>query len=175
MRQALYKTNGIILGRIDWGEADRLLTIYSEDYGKIQARAKGARKLESKLKGFLEPFTHSRFQLARSRAIDVITDVVSLDAFSRLHASLELLRVAFYAGDLLDKLIAAPEKDERLWRLILTTFQRLDQNLSLSDFEEELLEILGYGDSAARENQPAAIFIQNLLGELTLARNSELY
>ncbi|MBU2264709.1 recombination protein O N-terminal domain-containing protein, partial [Patescibacteria group bacterium] len=45
----VYKTEGIILKSADWGDLDRLLTIYTRGYGKIQARAISARKRDSKL------------------------------------------------------------------------------------------------------------------------------
>ena len=51
-----YTTEGIILKRKDYQENDRLFTIYSKDYGKIDLIAKGTKKISSKLNSYLEPF-----------------------------------------------------------------------------------------------------------------------
>lgn len=162
-KNSLYKMQGIIIKKADLGEADRFLTIYTKEYGKIQTRAKSVRKLESKLKGFLELFTFSDFIIAKSKTIDIITDVNSLDSFPALHASFNLLKNAFYISDLIDKLVPAPERDERLWRLILKTFEELNQNKQSLDFEEQFLEILGYGNLEERSGKKAPDFIKSLI------------
>ena len=51
-----YKTQGIIIKRTNLGEFDRLLTVYTKDFGKILIRGKSIRKNQAKLKGHLELF-----------------------------------------------------------------------------------------------------------------------
>ena len=55
----------VVLRHADWGEADRLITLYSHERGKLRAIAKGARKIRSRKAGHLEPFTRVTLQLAR--------------------------------------------------------------------------------------------------------------
>lgn len=162
-KNLIYKTEGIILKSAERGEADRLFTIYTREYGKIQARARSVRKQESKLKGFLEPLTHSIFALAKSRTIDIITDIESINIFPHLRANLESLNKACYVATLADKLIVGPEPDEALWGLLLNSLVELDQHNRLDQFEEKFLEILGYGTQAERQGEPAGLFIQKLL------------
>lgn len=163
MKNLIYKTEGIILKRTDLGEADRSFIIYTREYGKIQARARSVRKQESKLKGFLEPLTHSVFALAKSRTVDIITDIEPINIFPRLRANLESLNKACYVASLADKLIVGPEQDEALWQLLLSTFIYLDENKELGDFEEKFLEVLGYGTQAERQGEKAGLFINKLL------------
>ena len=161
-KEAIYKTQGIIIKKADLGEADRLFTIYTQNYGKLHLRAKSVRKNESKLKGFLELFTYAEFFIARSKTIDIITDVNPLDVFPALHASLTSLGKAYYASEILDKLIAGPERDESLWHLILDYFQKLDTAIEANDFESCLLILLGYRLPAS---QPPTEYIQTLINE----------
>jgi hypothetical protein len=63
----------IIIKKTKLGEADRILTLYTPDLGKIQAVAKGVRRPKSKLAGHLELLTHSLVSLARGRNLDTIT------------------------------------------------------------------------------------------------------
>jgi len=166
-KEAVYKTEGIILKSADLGQLDRLLTIYSRSHGKISVRAISAQKKESKLRGYLEPFTYSKFLLAKSKTIDILTDAESVDNFSFLHQNLESLAYAYYFSELIDKLIVAPERDENVWRLILRAFKVLDQKQTDLPkikmlFEQKLLEFLGHG---IPKNKKAPEVIQGLVGE----------
>ncbi len=62
-----YRTQGIILKKEDRGEADRLFTIYTKDFGKLELLAKGERKIKSKLRGGLELFYFQIFSLSKER------------------------------------------------------------------------------------------------------------
>lgn len=60
-------TTGIILARIDFGEADRILTVLTPDYGKLHLIAKGVRRVRSKLAGGIELFSVSDITFVRGR------------------------------------------------------------------------------------------------------------
>ena len=60
----VYSTEAITLRRTDFGEADRILTLFTPTYGKVRAIAKGARRTTSRLAGHLEPFTRTQLLLA---------------------------------------------------------------------------------------------------------------
>lgn len=171
-RLPVYKTEGIILKTADLGELDRLLIIYTKGYGKISARAISVRKKESKLRGLLQSFVYARFLLAKSRTIDIVTDVEILDNFNFLRGNLFRLGLAFYFSELVDKLVVAPERDENLWRLILRGFEVLNQpgvNLSKikTAFEEKLLEFLGHPGFEMRGKispHQKAFYLESLVG-----------
>jgi len=163
----VYKTEGVILKSADLGQLDRLLTIYTRGYGKIMARAISARKRESKLRGYLEPFVYAKFLLAKSRTIDILTDIEPLDNFSQLRQNLESLAYAYYFSELVDKLIPAPERDEKVWALVSRVYQVLDQKRTdlpkiKNLFEQKLLEFLGHG---IPKNKKATEIIQGLAEE----------
>lgn len=65
-------TKGIVLARTDFGEADRILTILTNDQGKIRAIAKGVRKIKSKLAGGIELFSISQISYIRGKS-DIYT------------------------------------------------------------------------------------------------------
>jgi len=162
-KNKIYKAEGIIIKKADLGESDRLFNVYTREFGKLQLKAKSVRKSESKLKGYLDIFNYARFLIVKSKTIDIITDVESMDCFLNMRADLALIQRAFYIANLCDKLIAGQEQDEELWNFILESFQQLNQGIIASDFEENLLEILGYGNLKDRNNQRAIDFIGELL------------
>ena len=60
-------TSAIILKRVDYGEADRILTLLTPDHGKLSLMAKGVRKIKSKLAGGIELFSISTITFAEGR------------------------------------------------------------------------------------------------------------
>ena len=68
-----YRTEAIVLRRTEFGEADRIVTFYTPEYGKLKAMAKGVRKPRSKLSGLVELFTHSTLLLSRGHNLDIVS------------------------------------------------------------------------------------------------------
>lgn len=160
----LYKTQGIIIKKSNLGEIDRLLAVYTRDFGKILLKAKSVRKNQSKLKGHLELFLHTHLMIAPGRGFDIITSAETIEQFPYLRQNLPCLATAYYLTELTDRLMAGPEKDEDIWQLLLDSFQKLNQSANVKtvreDFETKLLELLGYG----KNQKKAYLFIRSLLG-----------
>ena len=102
-RERLYRVEAIVLKRTDHGEADRLLTLFSPDLGKLRAIATGARKPSSRKSGHVELFTHTHLLLAKGRQLDVVTQADTLDAFISLRDNLERVGYAYYLAELVDR------------------------------------------------------------------------
>src|SRR5260370_35101557 len=71
LHSRVYTTEAIVLRRTDFGEADRILTLFTPSYGKVRAIAKGARRTPSRLAGHLEPFTRTQLLLATGRELAI--------------------------------------------------------------------------------------------------------
>ena len=68
-----FRVEAVVLRHVDYGEADRMLTLYTRQLGKTRALAKGARKIASRKAGHIEPFTYVKLQLAQGRDMPLIT------------------------------------------------------------------------------------------------------
>ena len=77
-----YREAAIVLRTQKLGEADRIITLLSRRNGKIRAVAKGVRRTTSKFGGRLEPFSHIDAQFATGRTLDVVTQAVTLHAYT---------------------------------------------------------------------------------------------
>lgn len=155
----LYKTAGIIIKRSNLGEFDRLLTIYTQEFGKILVKGKAIRKNYSKLRGHLELFLQSHLLIAPSKSLDVITGAETIERFSYLHRQLPSLSAAYYLSELVDQGIAGPEKNDQIWQLILSGFRNLNQAQTdiqalLNNFQKELSYLLGYGGKNFLQKSP---------------------
>ena len=94
MASRVYQTAGIVIRRHKFGEADRLVTLFTADFGKVRAIAKGAMRPGSKLGGNVELLTHSQLMLARGRNLDIITQAQAIDIFLPIRDSLELMSLS---------------------------------------------------------------------------------
>ncbi len=160
----MYKTEGVIIKTLNLGEYDRLITAYTKDFGKLSLRGKALRKNQAKLCGHLDLFLYSHLIIAPARSYDIITGAETIKSFPGLQKNLQSLAAVYYISELFDKLLVAPQKDENIWKLILSFFDTMDKNPDLvqaqiEDTEKKLVYYLGYGEE--REN------IRSLLKELT--------
>ena len=143
-----YQTEAIIIRKTRLGEADRILTLYTPDMGKIQAVAKGVRRPKSKLAGHLELLTYSLVSLARGRNLDTIIGSQTINSFLPLKSDLDLSSHALYATELVNQFTADHIENRPLFQLLLETMQQLcqggDIELVLRYFELHLLNEVGY-------------------------------
>jgi len=144
----VYQTEAIIIKRIKLGEADRILTLYTPELGKLKAVAKGNRRPQSKLGGHVELLTHSRLMLARGRNLDIITQAQTINNFLAIKDDLELISRGLYIAELVDSFTGEHIEDRRIFDLVLDALQQLshanDCELVLRYFELHLLNYLGY-------------------------------
>jgi len=144
----VYKTEGIILKRKNFGEADKILTIFSKHYGKIKVIAKGIRKITSKKAGILELFNHCKLVLAKGKDLDIITEAQVINSFSSWRKNLNKVGTAWYFCELVDKLIAEGQANKDLFELLKNYLENLSQKDNpqfIRSFEEHLLNQLGFG------------------------------
>ena len=143
-----YQTEAIIIKKTKLGEADRILTLYTPDRGKIQAVARGVRRPKSKMAGHLELLTHSQISLARGRNLDIITGSQTINSFLPLKNNLVLASYGLYIIELVNQFTPDQSEDEALFRLLLDTLKNLcasdNLDLLLRHFELKLLEMTGY-------------------------------
>jgi DNA repair protein RecO (recombination protein O) len=148
LRPRTYQTEAIIIKKTKLGEADRILTLYSIDLGKIQGVAKGIRRPRSKLAGHLELLTHSLVTFARGRNLDTIIGSQTIDSFLPLKNDLDLTAYALYAAELVNQFTAEHIENHVVFQLLIETMHRLsrtaDHQLLLRYFELRLLETSGY-------------------------------
>ena len=104
-RIRLYRTEAIVLKRIDFGEADRILTLYTPERGKVRAIAKGGRRIASRKSGHVELFTHAALLLAEGRQLDIVTQAETVRPYRRIREDLIRTTYAYHIAELVDRFI----------------------------------------------------------------------
>lgn len=143
-----YKSEGIILKRWSYKDADRLLRILTRDYGKLTARAISARKANSKLAGHIEPFICADLFFAASKSIDILAGSVILNAHVRIRQSVEVLSIASVFSEVLDAHTQERFVDHALYDFVRDFFEWLNIHpsnlLVLYAAVIQLFSVLGY-------------------------------
>lgn len=147
-RERTYRSEAVVLRRVDFGEADRLLTLYSREHGKIKAIAKGARKPQSRKTGHVELFMRSRFFIAKGRNLDIITQAEAIDPYVALRSDLVRTTYASYAVELLDRFTVEEDKHVGIYDLLVEALGWFSTSESLMlaarYYELRLLALTGF-------------------------------
>jgi DNA repair protein RecO (recombination protein O) len=145
---ATVKTKGIIIKRINLGEADRILTILTEDRGKIRVMAKGVRKPKAKLSGFLELFRYNEYLLAEGRNLDLVAGAYTIDNLVGVGQSLRSVATAYYIAETVDKLVEETQEISKAFGIVYQALRAISESRDLdavkSWFEISLLSSLGF-------------------------------
>jgi DNA repair protein RecO (recombination protein O) len=144
-----YRVEAIVLRHADWGEADRILTLYTRESGKLRVVAKGARRIKSRKAGHLEPFTRVSLQLAKSRSVPIVTQAETADAYLPLRDDLVKTATASTVIEMLDRFTYEDESENpAIYRLLAETLGRIadlpDPWAAVRYYEIHLLDLLGY-------------------------------
>ena len=147
-RERSFRLEAVVLRHSDWGEADRVLWLFTREQGKLRAVAKGVRKLRSRKAGHLEPLTRAGLLLARGRDLPIITQAETVEAYTPLRENLKLWEYACHIVELLDRFTYEEGENRPLYRLLVDTLGRLaaddDAELVVHYYEVRLLDLLGY-------------------------------
>ena len=125
-RARSFRLEAVVLRHNDWGEADRMLSLYSLEMGKLRVLAKGVRKPRSRKAGHLEPFIRLSLQLARGRDILLVTQAETIEPHLALRDDLLLTTYAAYVVELLDRFTYEEGENRAIYRLLVDTLDRLN-------------------------------------------------
>ena len=143
-----YRTRGIVLRHVPIGEADRIVTIFTPELGKVRAVARGVRRTMSKLSGHLEPLTYVAVSISHGRTLDVVNEAQTVRSFRGLREDLPLMSQAVYLAELADAFLAEREAGHDLFALLSDCLDALESSAEPSRllpwFEVRMLGLSGF-------------------------------
>jgi DNA repair protein RecO (recombination protein O) len=138
----------VVLRRVDFGEADRVLVLFTRERGKMPVVAKGIRRMSSRMAGHLELFTRSELMLAKGANLDVVTQAETRDAYRPVREDLTRTSTAYLIVELTDALTEEDVEHPELFELLTTTFRALgttdDPRLVAAHYQLRLLDVSGF-------------------------------
>ncbi len=169
MRERTYATEGIILSRRNFGEADRILTIFSKHYGKMRVMAKGVRRPTSRKRGSLELFNHVRLFLAKGHNLDIITEAESKNIFSSWRKDLTKVAIAYHLAEVVARLTPEHQEHKEVFDLLCEAYANLceydywELYPFIQNFKVRVLEELGYLERNKPTSRNLDIYIEELI------------
>lgn len=145
----VYRDEAIVLRTQKLGEADRIVTLLTRQYGRVRGVARGVRKTSSRIGSRLEPFNHVDVQLYEGRSLDTVTQVESLESHG---ARLSVDYACYTAGT-----------------AMLETAERLTPEEREPSLPQYALLVAGLRSLVAREHDPSLILDAYLLRSLAIA------
>jgi DNA repair protein RecO (recombination protein O) len=147
-KERLYRCDVIVLSRMDFGEADRILTLYSREHGKLRAIAKGARRPLSRIGPHLEYFNQAHLMLARGRELDVVTSAETADAHLPIRDNIDAFGHASHMVEILDRLTQDRQENGAVFDLLARSLRLLAEGVDpfhvTRHYELALLALLGF-------------------------------
>ncbi|MDJ0714866.1 MAG: DNA repair protein RecO [Prochloraceae cyanobacterium] len=122
-----YQASGIVLKGMPLGEADRLVTILTAEFGLVRAVAPGARKHQSKLRGKSELFVVNQLLIAKGRSLDKITQAETIQTYSGLSRDLGKLAASQYLAELVLFFALSDRPQSELYQLLNEHLRRLEK------------------------------------------------
>ncbi|HTR80759.1 MAG TPA: DNA repair protein RecO [Bacteroidota bacterium] len=153
----IVSTDAIVLRSMKYGETSKIVTVYSQRYGKIKLMAKGARSAKNKFGASLEPMTHSVMILYRKehRELHLLSKAEIVEPFLNLNDDSKKLAVGLAIVELVNMVMHDEEENRPMYALLEASLQAANETTAnvmnvLLAFEMRMCQIFGYGFSIDR-------------------------
>lgn len=155
-----------MLARRNFSEADRILVLFTKDFGKVSLIAKGVRKLTSRKRGGIEVFNHITFSAVRGKSLDILTEVRVIDSMDNIKKDLKKVSVAYYFCEVLGRITRDGEKHGELFNILEKYFDKLASSRNLKklrlEFVEESLVEIGFWPHDKKMGNPDMV-LENVI------------
>jgi DNA repair protein RecO (recombination protein O) len=171
---AISTTEGIIIKRSNFGEADRILTVVTPFKGKIRIVAKGVRRITSRRGGNVELLNKVKMQIFQNKGLPILTEAESIETYQKIKSDLLLSSYGSHIAELMDRLLPDEQLNPTAYQLLASILGLLDSNprqIFIRAFEVKLLSALGFWSVRQIE---ASSEIKNILDKMQQNSWSEI-
>lgn len=152
-----YRDQVLVLKKIDFAEADAILTLFGRHQGITSAIAKGVRRMKSRKSGNLELFNQIEVLMAEGRNLDIVSEASVVDSFDHWREDIEAISLAYYATDITSLLLAEADPQPYIYDRLVELYAWLGRvnslHLLVRWYEVQLLNHLGFWSSQTLESQ----------------------
>lgn len=156
-----FSSEGIVLARRTYGEADRIVSIYSKHFGRLSFIAKGIRRPTSRKRASLEVFTHINFFAHQGKGLDLILETEIIDSYREIRKSLKKVSLAYFFCEVVGRITRESEKNLELYDLLVGYLEILktDKNLKTLrlKFIYDVLVLMGFWPKGKKIPNPDAL------------------
>jgi DNA repair protein RecO (recombination protein O) len=121
-----YSTRALVFKKDDRNEADRVFSVFTNDFGRLDVHAKAIRKTASKLRGGIDIFSLSEIEFIQGKNKKTLTDATTIKKFRNIPQDPRRFAAAHNIGKILDSFIRGQERDKEIFELLKDVFCKLD-------------------------------------------------
>ena len=164
-----YSIEGIVIKRFNLGEADRLITLFTKDHGKVTVLAKSVRKPTSKRAGVLELFNHLKASVIKGRGeLDTLAEVQILHSYPSWRKHLGRVTLAYQLAEVVDKLTPDRQPHPEIFEILSLSLSQIssfgsDWPSKIKNLKLKILVSLGYWPKAKEFIGEVDQFIESLI------------
>ena len=126
---ALYRCRGVVLRTYKLGEADRIIVLATDEYGKVRAVAKGVRKTKSRIGARLEPTSHVNVLMYQGKGeLDIVSQAESIDLFAAIRGDLDRLTHANSLLEIVDLTLQERQREPAIYQMLVGAMRELERS-----------------------------------------------
>ncbi len=143
----LQKCEGIVIRSTDYGESNKIITLYTREWGKVGAMARGAKKPNSRLSSITQLFTHGYFLIQRGTGLGSVQQGEMITSMRSIGEDIFLTAYASYIIELTDKCTEDNKPDPFHFELLYQTLNYLNEGydpvILMNIYEMKMLNVMG--------------------------------
>lgn len=161
MRSKRFVTEGVVLSTRNYSEADRIITVFTKDFGKITVLAKGVRKPKSRKGRNIEVFGRVKIAVSKAKGFDILTEVELIEGFSVIRSDLKRTSVSYFFVDTVSSITDEWEENIQLYIHLIKYLRGLEKDRRLKTirkkFTQGVLEISGFWPEGKEITDPDGV------------------
>ncbi|GAA3403813.1 DNA repair protein RecO [Paenibacillus hodogayensis] len=144
----LIRFEGIVIRTFDYGEGDKICSVFSKELGKISMMARGAKKLKSRHAAVAQLFTHGEFTCFKAGSMGTLNNGELLNPFTGIKEDIHKTAYASYLMELTDKTVGENEPNGPLFEQLKAALTAIDEGkdpkIVVNIYEMLMLSLAGY-------------------------------
>lgn len=152
--EMLIKSEAIVIRTSDYGESNKILTVYTKEFGKLGMMARGAKKTKSRLSSVSQLFTHAHFLIQKGSGLGSLSQGEIINTFRGIKQDIVKTAYGAYMVEFLDKVTEDQKPSPALFEFLLLSLTYLDEGVDpdilKGIFEMKMLRLAGVGPQVDR-------------------------
>ncbi|TBL78101.1 DNA repair protein RecO [Paenibacillus thalictri] len=144
----LYRVEAIVIRSTDYGEGNKIVTLFSREAGKVSVMVRGAKKMNSRYAAVVQPFTCGQFVFFKNGQMGTLNNAEIIQSYHMLREDLLMAACCSYLAELTDRLIGEQENEPYWYEQLKAAFQAMtegkDADIIVHIYEMKMLAIAGY-------------------------------
>lgn len=169
------KLHAVVVSSKNYGEADKIVTLFSKERGKVIALAKGVRKLTSKKRSSLLVFSHIQCEFVETKGMGIIREARLINSFDHVRTDLKRVSVGYFLCEVVKKMTVENVSQENVFDLFTESLFHLNEGghtkYIKNEFTKNILELSGFAIHEGEDpNIALAAVLERELGSVRVGR-----